>query len=223
MVKSVAQRVRKSTAGRWRSFRLAGQRESQRDANSQLSGYGLRPEFPASKAALAVGRVGFDGSFDPAKSGAPQSARPSAARERGGWRRSTGRVFRREFGWKALAHVKVRLQRSQPPQSAPLLHAAVRGKSRSASSPTAATPPARRVSGSRGIEPIAPDRENDKLRLYEDGREHPLSSYYAFFRLACLCIALRRQMRRQQSGGIASPEHSAIRVRGKRTHNLLLR
>ena len=53
-------------------------------------------------------------------------------------------------------------------------------------------------------------------------REHPLSIYCAFFCLACLWIALRRQMRRRQSGGIASPEHSAMRVRGKRTHNLLL-
>ena len=59
----------------------------------------------------------LDGSFAPAKKGAPQSAKPSAARERSGWYWSTVRVFRWEFGWKVPLRVKLRLRKPRSPKS----------------------------------------------------------------------------------------------------------
>ena len=65
----------------------------------------------------------LDGSFAPAKKGAPQSVKPSAARERSGWYWSTVKVFRWEFGWKVPLREKLRLaeataRRSPRPQAA---------------------------------------------------------------------------------------------------------
>ena len=75
----------------------------------------------------------LDGSFAPAKKGAPQSAKPSVARGRSGWYWSTVKVFRWEFGWKVPPRVKLVLRRPQLPKSAFPGREAVRGKSRSAS------------------------------------------------------------------------------------------
>src|ERR1035441_7463458 len=60
----------------------------------------------------------LDGSFAPAKKGAPQSVKPSAARERSGWYWSTVRVFRWEFGWKVPLQQKLRLRKPRSPKSA---------------------------------------------------------------------------------------------------------
>ena len=126
----------------------------------------------------------LDGSFAPAKKGAPPSVKPSVARARSGWYWSTVKVFR----WIA----------DRAYDSDPL----------------------RRRLQKRGIELIAPYRSNNKQRRYEDKRklrrykrrwivertnawlgqfrrllvrhEHLLSTYYAFFYLACFWITLRR-------------------------------
>jgi transposase len=60
----------------------------------------------------------LDGSFAPAKKGAPQSVKPSAARERSGWYWSTVRVFRWEFGLKVPLRQKLRLPKPRSPKFA---------------------------------------------------------------------------------------------------------
>ena len=72
----------------------------------------------------------LDGSFAPAKKGAPQSERPSVARERSGWYWSTVAVFRWEFGLKVPLRQKLRLRKPRSPKSRSLAPKAVRGRSR---------------------------------------------------------------------------------------------
>jgi len=74
----------------------------------------------------------LDGSFAPAKKGALQSVKPSAARERSGWYWSTVRVFRWEFGLKVPLRQKLHLRKPRLPKSASRDRRAVRGKSPSA-------------------------------------------------------------------------------------------
>jgi transposase len=71
----------------------------------------------------------LDGSFAPAKKGAPQSAKPSEARARSGWYWSTVKVFRWEFGWKVPLREKLHLRRPRSPKSA--CHARKDGRDRS--------------------------------------------------------------------------------------------
>ena len=59
----------------------------------------------------------LDGSFAPAKKGAPPSVKPSGARERSGWYWSTVKVFRWEFGWKVPLRVKLSLRKPRWPKS----------------------------------------------------------------------------------------------------------
>src|SRR5208283_3600492 len=59
----------------------------------------------------------LDGSFAPAKKGAPQSVKPSAARERSGGDWSTVAVFRWEFGSKVPLREKLRLRKPRSPKS----------------------------------------------------------------------------------------------------------
>jgi transposase len=59
----------------------------------------------------------LDGSFAPAKKGARPSPKPSAARGRSGWYRSTVRVFRWEFGWKVPLRTKLRLRKPRSRKS----------------------------------------------------------------------------------------------------------
>ena len=73
----------------------------------------------------------LDGSFAPAKKGAPLSVKPNAARERSGWYWSTVKVFRWEFGWKVPLRQKLSLRKPRSRQSAYRDRGAVRGKSRS--------------------------------------------------------------------------------------------
>jgi transposase len=72
----------------------------------------------------------LDGSFAPAKKGALQSAKPSAARERSGWYWSTVKVFRWEFGLKVPLREKLRLRKPRSKKSASPESKAVRGKNR---------------------------------------------------------------------------------------------
>ena len=74
----------------------------------------------------------LDGSFAPAKKGAMQSAKPSAARGRSGWYWSTVKVFRWEFGWKVPLREKLRLRKPRSKTSASPGPKAGRGKSRNA-------------------------------------------------------------------------------------------
>jgi len=74
----------------------------------------------------------LDGSFAPAKKGAPQSVKPSAARERSGWYWSTVAVFRWEFGSKVPLLEKLHLRRPRSPKSKSLDPKAVHDKSPSA-------------------------------------------------------------------------------------------
>ena len=74
----------------------------------------------------------LDGSFAPAKKGAPPSAKPSAAREQSGWYWSTVAVFRWEFGWKVPLRQKLRLRKPRSPKSKSHAHEADRGRSRNA-------------------------------------------------------------------------------------------
>jgi transposase len=71
----------------------------------------------------------LDGSFAPAKKGAPRWVKPSAARERSGWYWQTVKVFRWEFGWKVPLPVKLRLRKPRLPKSVSRGRKAVRGKS----------------------------------------------------------------------------------------------
>src|SRR5271157_1728511 len=71
----------------------------------------------------------LDGSFAPAKKGAPPSVKASGARARSGWYWSTVKVFRWEFGWKVPPPVKLGLRKPRWPQSASLARKAVRDKS----------------------------------------------------------------------------------------------
>jgi hypothetical protein len=72
----------------------------------------------------------LDGSFAPAKKGAPQSVKPSAARERSGWYWSTVKVFRWEFGWKVPLREKLHLRKPRFKRSASPVPKAVRDRSR---------------------------------------------------------------------------------------------
>ena len=72
----------------------------------------------------------LDGSFAPAKKGAPPSVKPSAARGRSGWYWSTVRVFRWEFGWKVPLREKLRLRKPRFKRSASPAPKAVRDRSR---------------------------------------------------------------------------------------------
>ncbi len=74
----------------------------------------------------------LDGSFAPAKKGASQSVKPSAARERSGWYWQTARVFRWEFGWKVPLRQKLLLRKGRSRKSACHARKAARGKSPSA-------------------------------------------------------------------------------------------
>src|SRR5271165_6109395 len=74
----------------------------------------------------------LDGSFAPAKKGAPPSVKPSVARARSGWYWSTVKVFRWEFGWKVPLRQKLRLRKPRWPKSASRARKGGRGKSRSA-------------------------------------------------------------------------------------------
>lgn len=58
-----------------------------------------------------------DGSFAPAKKGAPQPVKPSVARGRSGWYWSTEAVFRWEFGSRAPRREKLRLRKPRSPKS----------------------------------------------------------------------------------------------------------
>ena len=84
-----------------------------------------------------------DGSFAPAKKGAPQSVKPSAARARSGWYGSTVAVFRWEFGSKVPLREKLRLRKPRSPKSKSPAPKAVPGRSPNASSPTAPMTPIR--------------------------------------------------------------------------------
>jgi transposase len=72
----------------------------------------------------------LDGSFAPAKKGAKQSVKPSAARERSGWYWSTVKVFRWEFGWRVPLRQKLRLRKPRFKRSASRAAKAGRGKTR---------------------------------------------------------------------------------------------
>jgi transposase len=74
----------------------------------------------------------LDGSFAPAKKGAPPSVKPSVARARSGWYWSTVKVFRWEFGWKVPLRQKLRLRKPRSLKSASRGGKAARGKSPSA-------------------------------------------------------------------------------------------
>jgi transposase len=53
----------------------------------------------------------LDGSFAPAKKGAPPSVKRSGARARSGWYWQTVKVFRWEFGWKVPLRQRLRLRK----------------------------------------------------------------------------------------------------------------
>jgi transposase len=72
----------------------------------------------------------LDGSFAPAKKGAMQSAKPSAAKAQSGWYWETVKVFRWEFGWKVPLRQKLRLRTPRSNKSASRGAKAGRGKSR---------------------------------------------------------------------------------------------
>ena len=134
----------------------------------------------------------------------------------------TVKVFRWEFGWKVPLRVRVKLAEAtlaevrvpRPkgrPRQKPERIIADRGYD---------SDPLRERLKKRGIELIAPYRKNNKERRYQDGRklrrykrrwivertnswlgqfrrllvrhEHLLSTYSAFFYLACFWITLRR-------------------------------
>ena len=163
----------------------------------------------------------LDGSFAPAKKGASPSVKPSAARARSGWYWSTVKVFRWEFGWKVPLRQKLRLRKPRSPKSAsPARKGGPRQKpERVIADAGYDSDPLRERLKKRGIELIAPYRKNNKRRRYEDGRklrrykrrwivertnawlgqfrrllvrhEHLLSTYCAFFYLACFWITLR--------------------------------
>src|SRR6266849_777147 len=99
----------------------------------------------------------LDGSFAPAKKGALPSAKPSGARGRSGWYWSTVKVFRWEFGWKVPLRTKLHLRR---PSSERVI-----------ADTAYDSDPLRERLKNRGIELIAPYRENHRHRRYEDGRK----------------------------------------------------
>ena len=72
----------------------------------------------------------LDGSFAPAKKGAPQSVKPSVARARSGWYWSTVKVFRWEFGSKVPLREKLRLRKPRSTRSVCRDQKAARGRSR---------------------------------------------------------------------------------------------
>src|SRR5512147_752140 len=90
----------------------------------------LPDEFPSP--ATCCDETFLDGSFAPAKKGAPLSEKPSGARARSGWYWSTVKVFRWEFGWKVPLRQKLRLRKPRSPKSTFRARKAARGKDRSA-------------------------------------------------------------------------------------------
>jgi transposase len=72
----------------------------------------------------------LDGSFAPAKKGAPQSVKPSVARARSGCYWSTVKVFRWEFGSKVPLREKLRLRKPRSTRSVCRDQKAARGRSR---------------------------------------------------------------------------------------------
>ncbi len=140
------------------------------------------------------------------KKGAQRSAKPSVARARSGWYSSPGEATLAEA---TLAEVRVPRPRGRPRQK-PKRVIADRGYD---------SDPLRERFKRRGIELIVPYRKNNRARRYEDGRklrrykrrwivertnawlgqfrrllvrhEHLLSTYRAFFYIACFWITLR--------------------------------
>src|ERR1700686_4334346 len=171
---------------------------------------------------LLKGEEAFlDGSFAPAKKRAPQSVKPSAARERSGWYWSTVAVFRWEFGSKVPLREKLRLRRPRSPKSKSPDKGRPRQKPKRIIADRAYdSDPLRERPAKRGIDPSCPIARTASNRRYEDGRklrrykrrwiiertnawlgqfrrllvrhEHLLATYRAFFYLACLWITLRR-------------------------------
>ena len=74
----------------------------------------------------------LDGSFAPAKKGAMQSAKPSAAKAQSGWYWETVKVFRWEFGWKVPLRQKLSLRKPRWQKSASRNRVAAPGTSRGA-------------------------------------------------------------------------------------------
>ena len=158
----------------------------------------------------------------PRQKGAPPSAKPSVAKVQSGWYWETVKVFRWEFGWKVPLRQKLCLRKPRSPKSASRAgKGRSRQKPKRVIADRAYdSDPLRRRLQKRGIELIAPYRKNNKERRYEDGRklrrykrrwivertnawlgqfrrllvrhEHLLSTYCAFFYLACFWITLRR-------------------------------
>ena len=163
----------------------------------------------------------LDGSFAPAKKGASRSVKPSAARERSGWYWQTVKVplgVRLESASLAevtlaedtLAEVRVPRPKGRPRQK-PDRVIADKGYD---------SDRLRERFRKRGIELIVPYRSNNRERKHEDGcklrrykrrwivertnawlgqfrrllvrHERLLSTYYAFFYLACFWTTLRR-------------------------------
>jgi len=163
----------------------------------------------------------LDGSFAPAKKGASRSVKPSGARGRSGWywwngqglplgvRLESASPSEVTLAEATLDEVRVPRRKGRPRQK-PERVIADRGYD---------SDPLRQRLQKRGIELIAPYRKNNRGRRYEDGRklrrykrswivertnawlgqfrrllvrhEHLLSTYRAFFYLACFWITLR--------------------------------
>ena len=162
----------------------------------------------------------LDGSFASAKKGAAESEKPSGARGRSGWycdgqglplgvRLESASPSEVTLAEATLAEVRVPRRKGRPRQK-PGRVIADRGYD---------SDPLRQRLKKRGIELIAPYRKNNQGRRYQDGRklrrykrrriverthawlgqfrrllvrhEHLLSTYRAFFYLACFWITLR--------------------------------
>jgi transposase len=152
---------------------------------------------------------------------ARRSVEPSAARERSGWYWSTVKVFRWEFGWKCLSGRSYTCGSYTQRGPCPALERPAATKPRRIIADTGYdSDPLRERLKKRAIELIARYRKNNKRKRYYDGRkmrrykrrwivertnawlgqlrrslvrhEHLLSTYYAFFYLACCWITLRR-------------------------------
>ena len=163
----------------------------------------------------------LDGCFAPAKKGALPSVKPSAARAQSGWYWSMVKVFRWEFGSKVPLRVKLSLRKPRSPKSAsPAQRPSETEAETYNRRPGLRSDPLRERLKKRGIELIVPYRKNNKATTIQDGRklrrymrrwivertnawlgqfrrllvrhEHLLSTYQAFFYLACFWITLRR-------------------------------
>jgi transposase len=163
----------------------------------------------------------LDGSFAPAKKGARLSEKPSGARGQSGWYWSTVKVFRLGVRLESASPHEVTLAEATLQEvSVPQPKGRPRQKPERVIADTAYdSDPLRQRLQKRGIELIVPYRENNQQRRYEDGRklrrykrrwivertnswlgqfrrllvrhEHLLSTYRAFFYLACFWITLR--------------------------------